>query len=72
MKIKLSIAYRDAGDGSFSLRLFPTREMALNQLGVTEEQLELGDYYEDGAIEEVELEIDENGNLLNTPSIYIG
>jgi hypothetical protein len=63
MKVKLYCSYRDGGDGSFTIRIHESRQKALDHLQVTEEELEKGNFYDDGAIEETEIEVDENGNI---------
>lgn len=63
MKIKLWLSAWDCKDGSNSMQLNNTKEEALISLNKTSED-ELDNYYEDGKIEKVELEIDHNGKLL--------
>ncbi len=72
MIIKLFASYSDGQDGSFSIALHNTREEALERLGRTEEELKKGCFYEDGAIEPLELEIDSSGKLMNNVSISVG
>lgn len=68
MKINLVVSYMDGGDGSHNLKLHNTKEEALKRLNRTEEELQLGNIYADGAIEEITLEI-EDGKLIN--EVYI-
>lgn len=63
MVIKLWLSGWDCGDGSNSIQLQNTKEEALESLGKTSEE-QIDNYYDDGMIEEIELEIDENGKLL--------
>lgn len=72
MKIKLFAAFRDGWDGSYSVKLFGTRDEALKHLDRTEEQLEDDNVYEDGAIEETEIEIDENGVIITPGRMSFG
>ncbi len=65
MKVTVFATYTDGQDGSFSVSLHGTKEEALEDLGKTEEELEEGNIYEDGAMEELNLEFDENGKLIN-------
>lgn len=69
MKIKLFVVSRDGQDGSFSFNLVNTKEEALKKLNRTEKQLEEGCFYDDGDYQEIELELDKNGKLLNNPYI---
>lgn len=71
MKITLHAAYQDGQDGSFSVKLFNTKREVLKYLDRTEEQLEEGCFYDDGAYEEVTLEI-VDGKLKNPVSISVG
>ena len=64
MKINLCLSASDCGDGSFSVFLHNTKEEALENLNRTEEQLENGCFYDDGMIQNISLDIDENGKLL--------
>ena len=43
-------AYSDGWDGSFNISLFNTKQEALDSLERTEEQLEKGSHYDDGAL----------------------
>jgi len=63
MKIKLWLSAQDCGDGSNSVYINNTKEEALKSLGKQSEE-EIDNYYDDGMIEEIELEIDQNGKLL--------
>jgi hypothetical protein len=70
MKIKLWLSAWDCGDGSNTVELNNTKKEALKSLNLESED-EIDNYYDDGIIEEVELEIDENGKLLKTFHINI-
>lgn len=72
MKIKLFIAASDGQDGSFSVKLFNTKEEALGNLKRTEEELQNGTFYDDGALEEIELELDEEGKLKESVWFSVG
>lgn len=69
MKIKLFAACSDRRDGSHTVKLFNTKQEALDELDRTEEQLESGDtcYYEDGVLEEIVLDIDEKMSTIRKP-----
>lgn len=71
MKITLHAAYRDGQDGSFSVKLFNTKDEALKHLDRTEEELEEGNFYDDGAYEELTLDI-VDGKLEKPVSISVG
>ncbi len=71
MEIKLFASYMDFGDGSFGIKLHNTKDEALDRLGRTEKQLENGNIYDDGAIKPLILEINNEGKLINNPSITI-
>jgi len=70
MKIKLWLSAWDCGDGSNTIELNNTKEEALKSLNLESED-EIDNYYDDGMIEEVELEIDETGKLLKSFHINI-
>jgi hypothetical protein len=72
MKIKLFLAATDGQDGSYTVTLFNTKQEALDDLEKTEEELNEGCFYEDGQIQEMEIEIDENGKLLNSYHFSFG
>lgn len=72
MKIKIFAAYRDGMDGSFSIRLFGEKQKALDHLDRTEEQLEEGNVYDDGAIAETEIEVDDQGVIIKSGHLSIG
>ena len=63
MEVKLWLSSSDGGDGSFNVNLNNTKEEALKSLGKQSEE-EIDNFYDDGMIKEVLLEIDENGKLL--------
>jgi hypothetical protein len=63
MKINLWLTSKDCGDGSYTVSIVNTKEEALEILDRTEEQLSEGNTYEDGYLEEITLELDENGKL---------
>lgn len=72
MKITLFAAYTDGQDGSFSIRIYNTRQEALDKLGKTEEDLEEGNIYDDGAVEELNLEghIEGDEFILDKPAYF--
>jgi hypothetical protein len=72
MKVKLYCSYRDGCDGSFTIKFHSTRQRALDCLQTTEEKLDEGNFYDDGAVEEVEIEVDENGKIMKEVSFSIG
>ncbi len=63
MKLKIFLTYSDGQDGSYFVTMQNTEEDALKQLGSTKEEVESGNFYEHGHMEEIELEI-ENGKLV--------
>jgi hypothetical protein len=63
MKLTLTIAIRNGGDGSMDLFLCPDRESALKELDKTEEEMEDADIY-DGTIVEVKGELVQEGKVL--------
>lgn len=71
MKIKLWLATSDGQDGSFNVDLYNTKEEALESLDRTEQEVKKGSFYEDGIIEQIELDIDEEGRLNEPFSINI-
>lgn len=70
MKVTLWLSAWDCGDGSNSVELNNTKEEALKSLGKESED-QIDNYYDDGMIKEVLLEIDENGKLLKPFNINI-
>ena len=71
MKLNVWLTYTDSMDGSYYVTIHNTKEEALKRLGSTEEQLETGDFYEHGYMEEQEIEI-ENGKLVKPITFSIG
>ena len=71
MKVKLICSYSDGQDGSHTVRIHRTRQEALERLNRTEEQLKRGNIYDDGAIVETEIEVDEAGKVIKGGSISI-
>jgi len=63
MKLNAWLTYKDSMDGSYFVTIQNTKEEALKTLGSTEEELATGDTYSYGAMEEIEIEI-ENGKLV--------
>lgn len=76
IKVKAFAAYRDGQDGSCSVSICGTRELALENLDRTEEQLQQGNMYEDGAIDEIEIEVEQQADgtfvLINAPYFSFG
>ena len=62
--VNLVLSAKDCGDGSITVELHNTKEEALTSLNRTEQQLEDGCFYDDGMIEEITLELDENNKLV--------
>lgn len=69
-KVKLTIAAKNQGDGSIGVKIFGKgkRKQALEWLNRTEEDLEKGSPYDDGVIEEVEVDL-ENGTFVEFDGI---
>lgn len=69
-KIKLTIAAKNQGDGSIAIKIFGEnkREAALEWLERTEEELENGSAYDDGLIEEKEVDL-EKGTYIEIDGI---
>lgn len=73
MKIKLIITARDGQDGSFSIDLHNTKKEGLDSLDRTEKELKEGCFYEDGELQEIELDIDEKtGKLKESVTVSFG
>ena len=70
MKLKLWLYSSDGGNGSFNVGLVNTKEEALEKLDRTEEEIEDGCFYDDGIIQEIELDI-ENEKLVKAFYINI-
>lgn len=68
IKLNLFGACTDGQDGTFSMTLCNTRKAALKILEKTEEELEDGCFYDDGAIAEVELILIEKDGKLQLKS----
>ena len=64
MTINCFLTKKDCGDGTVTICLFKTRQECLDKLNRTEEQLEEGDTYNDGCIEEVSLEVEAINGVL--------
>lgn len=62
MKIKLWLSANDCGDGSVSVRLNNTKIEALKSLNKESED-EIDNFYDDGMIEEIELDFDDEMKL---------
>ncbi len=65
MKIKCFLATKDCGDGTIDVNLFGTRQECLDNLGVTEEDLEEENFYETGQITETEIEVQAVDGILH-------
>lgn len=63
MKLNVFLTYRDGMDGSYFVTMQNTQEEALEVLGSTLEEVESGNTYDHGYMEEMEIEI-ENGKLV--------
>jgi len=63
MKLNVWLTYSDGQDGSYFVTIQNTKEEALEQLGSTEEEIDTGNVYDYGYMQEVEIEI-ENGKLV--------
>lgn len=72
MILKVTAAYKDGGDGGFSIRFFNTRQEGLDNLGRTEEELAKGNEYDDGALVDLNFDIDNNANLTKPIYLHIG
>ena len=62
MKIKLWLSANDCGDGSINIRLNNTKEDALKSLNKESEE-EIDNFYDDGMVEEVELDFNDEMKL---------
>jgi len=70
MKLNVWLTYSDGMDGSYFVTIQNTKEEALEQLGSTEEEIETGNVYDYGYMQEVEIEI-ENGKLVKPISFSV-
>ena len=63
---------KDCGDGSQSFLLAGTKEEALTCLDRTEEEIEHGCFYDDGAFREVSFELEEkDGKYVVTKGFFV-
>ncbi len=70
MKLNVWLTYSDGQDGSYFVTIQNTKEEALEQLGSTEEEIDTGNVYDYGYMQEVEIEI-ENGKLVKPISFSV-
>lgn len=62
MNIKLWLSANDCGDGSFSIRLHNTKKESLQSLDKESED-EIDNFYDDGMIDEVAFDFDDEMKL---------
>ena len=58
MILKCFLVTKDCGDGTINVNLFGDKQQCLDNLRVTEEELEEENFYETGQITETEIEVD--------------